>query len=95
LAVVVLVWLVLCLYSPSAIAILFAYSLGTDGADIEGGEGEAEEELDEVEKMRRSLAQIEAEAKQLEEMQLQAESAMPSEVDKAELDSRSVFIGNV
>jgi polyadenylate-binding protein 2 len=74
----------------------------TDVTQIDDDEEQHQEydEQDEIEEMKKSLANIEAEAKQLEEMQLQVENAVGNSgaqevVDKGEVDSRSVFIGNV
>ncbi|KAI9230666.1 MAG: hypothetical protein DHS80DRAFT_28555 [Piptocephalis tieghemiana] len=50
-----------------------------------------------VEAMRRRLAEMEAEAAKLNEMQSQVSSELSNAVeeDKAEVDARSVYVGNV
>lgn len=65
------------------------------------GEGEFEDEAvlgesnPELDAMKSKLAEIEAEARKLEEMQEQVDGLAQSSVDKEEVDSRSVFVGNV
>src|SRR5687767_1250047 len=45
--------------------------------------------------MKSKLAEIEEEARKLEEMQEQVDGLAASAVDREEIDTRSVFVGNV
>lgn len=83
-------------FFPSSSAAAAASGEGAGGS----GTGEMDDEA-EIEAMKVRMAEMEAEAAKLREMQADAEgssggaAAGPSEEEKEEVDSRSVYVGNV
>jgi len=64
------------------------------GFETELGEGTDKDEK-EIEDMKDKLAKMEEEAKKVQEMFEQVENDQNLTVDKEELDSRSIYVGNV
>lgn len=54
-----------------------------------------EEDMDDEENFAQRLAEMEEEAKMLHELQSQVDHQISVNVDKEEVDSRSVYVGNV
>ncbi|EPQ30843.1 uncharacterized protein PFL1_01741 [Pseudozyma flocculosa PF-1] len=72
----------------------------SSSAAADGADGEAMDEEAEIEAMKKRVAEMEAEAAKLREMQEAAGAAAgagihPTEEEKEEVDSRSVYVGNV
>lgn len=72
-------------------------SLEDDPKDTEKVEEQEEGEdfIDDEENFAQRLAEMEEEAKMLSELQNQVDHQISMNVDKEEVDSRSVYVGNV